>query len=175
MNGTAAIVVNDDERLARRRVEAAEQRHVEDSSSQVDIAADFELIGVVSAEPNIELRMGMEDYIAGMEHARLLVTGCEPAVCQDGDIAGRAVTPELRVRLHNGGRQDGAVDLQGARADGRGAGVAIGSAEDEPARPILVKPPSPAIASAPVIVSLPFETSKTVLTFPLRNMTEPCA
>ena len=137
MNGTATIVVNDDERLARRRVEAAEQRHVEDSSSQVDIAADFELIGVVSAEPNIELRMGMEDYIAGMEHARLVVAGCEDAVREDGDIAGRAVSPELRVRLYDGGRQDGAVDLQGARADGRGAGVGIRAAEDEAARPDL--------------------------------------
>ena len=45
--------------------------------------------------------MGMEDHIAGVEHDRFLIAG----VCLDVDVAGRAVTPELRVRLYDGSRR----------------------------------------------------------------------
>ena len=49
---TVAIVVDDVEGLSRRRVEAVEQGHVEGCSSQVDVPADFELIGMVVASDN---------------------------------------------------------------------------------------------------------------------------
>ena len=60
VDGSVAIVIDDVEGLSRRRVEAIEQGYVEGCSSQVDVPADFELIGmVVVSEPNIEMCMTM--------------------------------------------------------------------------------------------------------------------
>ena len=55
--------------------------------------------------------MRMKDHIAGVEHARLLVAG----VCLDIDVAGRDVTPELRVRLCDGSRRGARGRQLGAR------------------------------------------------------------
>ncbi len=93
-------------------------------------------VGQVALAGGIELDLvggaGGEGGVAGDVDRADGVAGGERAARSDGDGAGRAGPLQARAGLDEDGAAQGAVDLQCARADGHGGGVAtVGAGEVE--------------------------------------------